>query len=198
MQDGGVDSHPESGNPLWAGRNENPQPGPARAADTSGRPAPGCGCREGWGSVPGARRGLAESLLSPRCEAPAISWGGGPGAAGGAGAVASASELLESSGRRGRPPFSGGGPGLERDGAQGADPDASCSGPGGGRAGWWPAGQASWQPRPSRWPVFVSSPLPGPPSRRPQHPLVSSAQAARRRRGAAPGTAAKALWEPET
>lgn len=77
MQDGGVDSHPESGNPLWAGRNENPQPGPARAADTSGRPAPGCGCREGWGSVPGAQWGLAESLLSPRCQAPAISWGGG-------------------------------------------------------------------------------------------------------------------------
>jgi len=204
VQDGGADrvtcSHqsPESGNPHWTGRKENPQPGPARAADTSGRPAPGRWCRGRWGSGPRLWRGLAESLPKPQVQGFWDLLGLGLGLRAGAGAGASASELLESSGKRGWPPCRGQGfLGWSETGPEVADPASSHSGRGGRQAGGQ-RGRPSGRPWPSHWPVFITSSLPGPPSLQllcgPQRLLVWAA--CRRRGRGTPGAAAKALWEP--
>lgn len=181
MHDVGVDrifcrhQSSEPGNPHWTGGKEDPQPGPAGATDLSGQSAPGCWCLERWGSGPWQWRGLAESPLKPQGQRLLGTAGAaGLGLRAGAGAVASASELPESSGRRGRPPCRGRGfPGWSEAGPKVADPDSSHSGPGGGRAGGQ-RGRPGGRPWPSRWPVFTSSSPPGLSSLQPLSPTSTS------------------------
>lgn len=160
----------------------------------------GAGVWRGGGPDPGNGGAWQRARLSPRGKGfwallGLRAWGCGRGA----GAVASASELPESSGRRGRPPCRGRGfLGWSEAGPKVADPDSSHSGPGGGRAGGQ-RGRPGGRPWPSRWPVFTSSSPPGLSSLQPLSPTSTSprVQAACRRRGRGSARqAAKTLREP--